>query len=127
MDLGYFNPARGGAFCIDAVTGPDEYTAIVNNNAYTNFMVQDQLYYAHEMAGILSKQYPEHFERLKQKISLTEHETLVWLEAADKMFIPFDEGLGIYAQDDTFLSKKNGISSIHQPINIRCCSTTIRW
>ncbi|MEK3772410.1 beta-phosphoglucomutase [Paenibacillus sp. FSL R5-0887] len=106
LDLGYFNPARGGVFCIDAVTGPDEYTAIVNNNAYTNFMVQDQLYYAHEMAGILSKQYPEHFERLKQKIGLTEHETLVWLEAADKMFIPFDEGLGIYAQDDTFLSKK---------------------
>lgn len=108
MDLGYFNPARGGAFCIDAVTGPDEYTAIVNNNAYTNFMVQDQLYYAHEMAGILSKQYPEHFERLKQKIGLTGHETLVWLEAADKMFIPFDEGLAFMLKTTRFSPRKMG-------------------
>ncbi len=69
-------------------------------------MVQDQLYFAHEMAGLLCKQYPEHFERLKRKIGLIEKESSDWLEAAEKMFIPFDEGLGIYAQDDTFLTKK---------------------
>jgi trehalose/maltose hydrolase-like predicted phosphorylase len=106
MDLGHYNPARGGAFCIDAVTGPDEYTAIVNNNAYTNLMVQDQLSYAHETAGLLSKQYPEQFEHLKSKIGLLEDEAEGWLEAAQKMFIPYDEELGIYAQDDTFLTKK---------------------
>ncbi|MEK5257354.1 beta-phosphoglucomutase [Paenibacillus sp. FSL F4-0125] len=106
VDLGHFNPAREGAFCIDAVTGPDEYTAIVNNNAYTNLMVRDQLYYAYETAKLLGKQYPEHFERLKRKIGLTEKEPGDWLLAAEKMYIPFDEGLGIYAQDDTFLTKK---------------------
>ncbi|OMD38661.1 beta-phosphoglucomutase [Paenibacillus odorifer] len=106
VDLGHFNPAREGAFCIDAVTGPDEYTAIVNNNAYTNLMVRDQLYYAYETAKLLGKQYPEHFERLKRKIGLTEKEPGDWILAAEKMYIPFDEGLGIYAQDDTFLTKK---------------------
>lgn len=106
VDLGHFNPAREGAFCIDAVTGPDEYTAIVNNNAYTNLMVRDQLFYAHEIAILLGKQYPEHFERLKRKIGLTEEEPGDWLMAAEKMYIPFDEGLGIYAQDDTFLTKQ---------------------
>jgi len=105
-DMGHFNPARGGAFCIDAVTGPDEYTAIVNNNAYTNLMVQDQLRYAVETAGLLRHQYPQDYERLQQSIGLTEEEIEGWLEAAERMFVPFDEGLGIYAQDDTFLSKQ---------------------
>ncbi|MBT2291314.1 beta-phosphoglucomutase [Paenibacillus albidus] len=105
-DLGHFNPARGGAFCIDAVTGPDEYTAIVNNNAYTNLMVQDQLHYAVETASWLRRAYPRHYERLQRGIGLTEEEIAGWQEAAEKMFIPFDEELGIYAQDDTFLTKK---------------------
>lgn len=106
VDLGHFNPARKGAFCIDGVTGPDEYTAIVNNNAYTNLMVQDQLHYAYETAELLCRKYPEHYERLKSKLGLTESELKDWLEAAEKMFIPFDEGLGIYAQDDSFLNKQ---------------------
>jgi beta-phosphoglucomutase len=105
-DLGHFNPARSGAFCIDAVTGPDEYTAIVNNNAYTNLMVQDQFHYAYETAGLLRHQYPLHYSRLQQAIGLTEEEVEGWREAAERMFIPFDEELGIYAQDDSFLTKK---------------------
>ena len=105
-DLGHYNPARGGAFCIDAVTGPDEYTAIVNNNAYTNLMVQDQLNFAVETAGLLREKYAQDYERLQQSIGLTEGEIEGWQEAAQKMFIPFDEALGIYAQDDTFLSKR---------------------
>ncbi|RUT46816.1 glycoside hydrolase family 65 protein [Paenibacillus anaericanus] len=105
-DMGHFNPAKGGSFCIDAVTGPDEYTAIVNNNAYTNLMVQDQLCYSYETARLLQEQYPHHYERLQQEIGLTEREISVWLDAANKMFVPFDEKLGIYAQDDTFLSKQ---------------------
>lgn len=106
VDLGHFNQALGGAFCIDAVTGPDEYTAIVNNNAYTNLMVQNQLYFAHETAELLREHYPEDYKRLEQSIGLTAEEVQGWLEAAERMFIPFDEGLGIYAQDDTFLKKK---------------------
>jgi beta-phosphoglucomutase len=105
-DMGHFNPARGGAFCIDAVTGPDEYTAIVNNNAYTNLMVQDQLIYAAQTAELLREKYPQDYERLQQSIGLTEEEVQGWLEAAERMFVPFDEELGIYAQDDTFLTKK---------------------
>lgn len=105
-DLGHYNPARGGAFCIDAVTGPDEYTAIVNNNAYTNLMVQDQLHYSYEIAELLCRHYPQHFYHLQREMGLTKEEIEGWLEAAEKMFIPFDEGLGIYAQDDTFLTKK---------------------
>ncbi|MWV43848.1 beta-phosphoglucomutase [Paenibacillus sp. HJL G12] len=105
-DLGYFNAARDGAFCIDAVTGPDEYTAIVNNNTYTNLMVQSQLSYAYETAHLLRRDYPAEYDRIAQAIGLTEAETEGWKEAAIRMYVPYDEKLGIYAQDDTFLSKK---------------------
>lgn len=105
-DLGHYNPARGGAFCIDAVTGPDEYTAIVNNNAYTNLMVQDQFMYAYETALLLQEEYPADYERLQLAIGLSMEEAEGWREAAERMFIPFDNDLGIYAQDDTFLTKQ---------------------
>lgn len=105
-DLGHFNPARGGAFCIDAVTGPDEYTAVVNNNAYTNLMAQSHLQYAYETAKLLKQDHPEAYASLKKRIGLSEEEPKRWLEAAERMYVPYDEKLGIYAQDDTFLSKK---------------------
>ncbi|MEI2394875.1 MULTISPECIES: beta-phosphoglucomutase [Paenibacillus] len=105
-DLGHYNPARRGAFCIDAVTGPDEYTAIVNNNAYTNLMVQDQFMYAYETALLLQEEYPADYERLQLAIGLSMEEAEGWREAAERMFIPFDNDLGIYAQDDTFLAKQ---------------------
>jgi trehalose/maltose hydrolase-like predicted phosphorylase len=39
--LGHHDP-RGG-FRIDGVTGPDEYSAVVDNNIYTNLMAQRNL------------------------------------------------------------------------------------
>lgn len=105
-DLGHYNPAKGGAFCIDAVTGPDEYTAIVNNNAYTNLMAREHLNDAYETAVLLREQYPQEYARIKESIGLDQAEEEAWREAAERMYIPRDENLGIIAQDDTFLSKK---------------------
>ena len=45
-DLGFYSEAKGGKFCINAVTGPDEYNTVVNNNAYTNLMARENLRYA---------------------------------------------------------------------------------
>lgn len=42
-DLGNYIPRKGGSFCIHEVTGPDEYSALVNNNFYTNIMAKDNL------------------------------------------------------------------------------------
>jgi alpha,alpha-trehalose phosphorylase len=41
---------REGRFCINQVTGPDEYTALVNNNYYTNAMAQMHLNFAASIA-----------------------------------------------------------------------------
>ena len=43
MELGFFSERRGGRFCLNAVTGPDEYTTVVDNNAYTNLMAKENL------------------------------------------------------------------------------------
>jgi alpha,alpha-trehalose phosphorylase len=46
LDLGFYSHEKGGKFCINGVTGPDEYNAVVNNNAYTNLMARENLRYA---------------------------------------------------------------------------------
>ncbi|WP_449429328.1 beta-phosphoglucomutase [Rhodanobacter umsongensis] len=105
LQVGHFNPRRAGAFCINDVTGPDEYTALVDNNYYTNRMAQEHLRYAVEVVRALAGSSPATFAALQQKLALSEHEIADWSRAADAMYLPHDERLGIVAQDDTFLDK----------------------
>jgi alpha,alpha-trehalose phosphorylase len=85
-----------GAFRIDGVTGPDEYSALVDNNVYTNLMAQQNLHVAAECA----ERHPEVAERL----GVDEDERAAWRRAAESMHIPFDEKHGIHPQDDGFLN-----------------------
>jgi alpha,alpha-trehalose phosphorylase len=84
-----------GSFRIDGVTGPDEYSALVDNNVFTNLMAQLNLESAYECTG----RHAEAAERL----GVDEEERAAWKRAADAMFIPFDEQAGIHPQDDSFL------------------------
>ena len=104
-DLGDYIPARGGAFCINEVTGPDEYTALVNNNAYTNLMAREHLRYAARLADELAREEPAAFAALAGRIGLTQAEIAEWRRAADLMRIPLDRVHGIHAQDDSFLDR----------------------
>jgi len=104
-DLGDFIPRKGGKFCINEVTGPDEYTALVNNNCYTNMMAQENLLYAYEMAHWMQTNAPDDYRRLAKRIALEASELETWKRAADNMYIPFDEASGLYMQDETFLDK----------------------
>jgi alpha,alpha-trehalose phosphorylase len=103
-DLGDYIPAQDGAFCLNEVTGPDEYTALVNNNCYTNLMAQAHLRQAAALADELATDTPTEFERLAGRIGLQDREVADWRRAADLMRIPRDPGLGIHAQDDKFLT-----------------------
>jgi trehalose/maltose hydrolase-like predicted phosphorylase len=104
-DLGAFIPRKGNKFCINGVTGPDEYTALVNNNCYTNLMAQENLWYAYEVAKWLQDSQADEYNRLAGAINLTEDEIAFWKHAADNMYIPYDDELGLYKQDDSFLDK----------------------
>lgn len=105
MQLGHFNPRRDGQFCIFSVTGPDEYTAVVNNNFYTNAMARCHLRTAAIIAERMQKTDPQAFATLAQKIGLEEIELHDWKKVADTMYLPYDEALGINPQDDAFLDR----------------------
>jgi len=103
--LGHFNPRKQGAFCIHEVTGPDEYTTLVNNNFYTNRMAQQHLLRAVKVWQILQNQSPDALNTLADKLQLSQSEVDHWQKIANAIYLPYDEELGIYAQDDEFLDK----------------------
>ena len=105
LDAGHFNPRRDDAFCIHEITGPDEYTALVDNNFYTNRMAQEHLRYAAMVVRRLSAEEPAAYAAFAARLALSDAEITQWLRAAEAMYLPYDDKLGIYAQDDEFLDK----------------------
>ncbi|GJL61636.1 MAG: kojibiose phosphorylase [Nitrospirales bacterium] len=105
-DLGFFSEHKGGKFCIHGVTGPDEYNTVVNNNTFTNLMARENLQYAASTIESLREKRPEVFAALVSKTALTMDEVKEWRRAAENMYIPYDEKMGIHPQDDAFLEKE---------------------
>jgi alpha,alpha-trehalose phosphorylase len=83
-----------GAFRIDGVTGPDEYSAITDNNVFTNLMAQHNLRSAAD--------YAERHPHEAAGLEVSAAEIAAWWRAADAMRIPFDEELGVHAQSEGF-------------------------
>jgi alpha,alpha-trehalose phosphorylase len=106
-DLGFFSARKGGKFCINGVTGPDEYKTVVNNNTYTNLMARENLRYAVETLERLEFHQPELMRALTDKTVLKSSEVAEWRRAADHMYVPFDAATGIYPQDDSFLDRES--------------------
>ena len=103
VDLGFFANNGSDTFHIHRVTGPDEYTTVVNDNAYTNLMARFNLRYAARTVRLLAEWNHDAFLALSRSTSLDLAELEAWDAAADAMFIPYDERLGIHPQDSTFL------------------------
>ncbi len=118
--VGHFNPRRDGAFCIHEVTGPDEYTTLVNNNFYTNRMAQQHLRRAVAAWHRLRQERPDALAALARRLALEDAEVDVWQRAAEAMYLPHDEDQGVYAQDDEFLDKPRWpfppVAGEHRPL-----------
>jgi alpha,alpha-trehalose phosphorylase len=93
ISLGYFDAA--GEFRIDGVTGPDEYSAIADNNVYTNMMAKRNL-----RAAVAAVQAPG--ADRSQLPDVTDDEVSTWQRAADHMRLPYDERLQVHSQADGF-------------------------
>jgi alpha,alpha-trehalose phosphorylase len=106
FDLGFFSERRDGRFCIHRVTGPDEYTTVVNDNTYTNLMAQQNLRCAADAVAELEETSPDRYRALVLRTGLAPGEVADWRRAADRMYVPFDDRLGIHPQDDEFLDLK---------------------
>jgi alpha,alpha-trehalose phosphorylase len=83
-----------GRFRIDGVTGPDEYSAIADNNVYTNLMAERNL----RGAADAVERDPERAGEL----GVDREEAAEWRDAAQAMLIPYDEALGINPQAEEF-------------------------
>ncbi len=93
ISAGCYDHARN--FRIDGVTGPDEYSALVDNNVFTNLGAQTNLRAAAETVARL----PE----LAGRMEVSEEELERWRDAAEAMYVPYDERLGVHPQDQGFL------------------------
>ncbi|HAK47114.1 MAG TPA: beta-phosphoglucomutase [Spirochaeta sp.] len=105
LSLGHLEN-QSGSFRINCVTGPDEYTAIVNNNYFTNIMAKHNLEYAAGAIQRVKHSSPEQYSRITEAVGFRENEPAAWLRAADAMYLPYDEELCVHGQDDSFLQKE---------------------
>jgi alpha,alpha-trehalose phosphorylase len=85
--------AQGG-FRVDGVTGPDEYTALIDNNVYTNLMAARNL----RMAAELATRHPQRASEL----GVDQEEIAGWRDAAEAVVIPCDTDLGVTQQSEGF-------------------------
>jgi alpha,alpha-trehalose phosphorylase len=83
-----------GRFHIDGVTGPDEYSALADDNVYTNLMARQNLLAAADAA----KQYPDR----ARELGIDLEESASWRDAAEHMNIPYDVALGVHQQAEGF-------------------------
>ena len=90
--LGHHDAA--GRFRIEGVTGPDEYSAVKDNNIYTNLMAQRNMACAADAAVKLPA--------AADALGVTIEEVASWRDAAAAMYIPFDERAGIHPQHEGF-------------------------
>jgi alpha,alpha-trehalose phosphorylase len=105
-DLGFWRSNADDVFHIHGVTGPDEYTTVVNDNLYTNVMARFNLASAASAVDNLQVHDPVAYHRLVERLEVTPAEVASWRRAAAHMHIPFDEQLGIHPQDSAFLQKE---------------------
>jgi alpha,alpha-trehalose phosphorylase len=83
-----------GKFRIDGVTGPDEYSAVKDNNVYTNLLAQHNLVCAAELAEKLPAD--------AASLGVSSEEAASWRDAAAAMYIPYDSRLGVHPQHEGF-------------------------
>ena len=92
MSLGHHT--RDGAWHVAGVTGPDEYTAIVNDNVFTNLAAAHNLRTA--AAGVL--RHPG----LGRRLGVDLEEASRWRDAAAAVHLPYDEELRVHQQSAGF-------------------------
>ncbi|NLE98871.1 MAG: glycoside hydrolase family 65 protein [Propionibacterium sp.] len=107
-DLGFWRKEHDGTerFHIHGVTGPDEYTTVVNNNMFTNVMARANLRNAARVIRRMRAEDPVAYDRIVESMGVGEDEVADWETCADGMVILYDETLGIHPQDEKFLQSE---------------------
>ncbi len=123
MEYGNYAQLNGKRqFVLNRVTGPDEYSALVDNNYYTNALAQNNLRLAVKYArkfrgddGILSR------------LNVTVDEIKSMDQAAESMYLPYDKRKNVKLQFQDFEQLRRWIWLQLTKVKFPCCCTTIRW
>ncbi|MFH8345812.1 glycoside hydrolase family 65 protein [Streptomyces sp. NPDC018045] len=83
-----------GTFHIDGVTGPDEYSAVADDNVYTNLMAQANLRAAADVA--------ERHPRAAEALGVDDEESASWRDAAEAVAVPYNRALRVHEQSAGF-------------------------
>ncbi|MDO5681533.1 MAG: glycosyl hydrolase family 65 protein [Propionibacteriaceae bacterium] len=105
-DLGFWRSNGEDVFHIHSVTGPDEYTTVVNDNLFTNVMARDNLATAAQTVRELKEKQPEVYARMATRLDFDCDEVDEWERCAKAMFIPYDERIKVHPQDAHFLERE---------------------
>ncbi|WP_194410881.1 glycoside hydrolase family 65 protein [Microbacterium cremeum] len=97
---------EGDTFHIHGVTGPDEYTTVVNDNLFTNVMARFNLRFAARTVREMAEVDGEVYRQMVDRLALDPDEPESWERAAEAMHIPFSPGVGIHPQDHVFLERE---------------------
>ena len=100
MELGNFEE---DGFHLHNVTGPDEYSAVVSDNYYTNRLAQVHLSSLTKLIEELKDD--DRLHSFLEEHAFTKEEQESMKKAAGNMVLPYDKALGIHAQDSLFLQK----------------------
>ena len=105
-DLGFWQVNGDKSFHLHAVTGPDEYNTVVNDNFFTNVMARHNLTTAVEVVRELGRSDLPQLRRAAARLGLQKSEVAEWARIAEHMHIPYDDGFGIHPQDSQFLERE---------------------
>ncbi len=104
VSLGFWQSDGDGLFHLHGVTGPDEYTAVVDDNLYTNVLARFNLRRAADVLAGLAEDDPAAHEAAVARLRISDAEPAEWRRAAEGMFVPWNAERGIHPQDAHFLS-----------------------
>jgi trehalose/maltose hydrolase-like predicted phosphorylase len=97
VSLGHHDP--DGGWHVDGVTGPDEYSAIADDNVFTNLMAARNLVAAAEA----TVRHPD----IARDLGVTAEEAASWRDAASDVYIPYDDKLGVHPQSEGYTRHEN--------------------
>jgi trehalose/maltose hydrolase-like predicted phosphorylase len=92
MSVGHFGCDE--KWHVSGITGPDEYTALVDDNAFTNLAAAHNLL----AAAASATRHPD----VARELGVDDDEVARWQAAADAVFVPYDPVRGIHEQNSGF-------------------------
>lgn len=109
-------------YVILGVTGPNEFENNVDNNWYTNYSCIQCLRMTLEYIEIIAGKYPEEYIRVRRVTNFRQaEESERWRDIIRRMYLPQDDTLGIFVQNDGYLDKElrtiDAIPAAERPIN----------